>query len=171
MKLFGLMIICLFSSCTTCNSQRVNNGAYNLMLNVILKEDVPTISVKEAVSLHSNNKNVVFIDTREKEEYNVSHIKNALWVGYKNFSIDRLNGIDKDTKIVAYCSVGARSEKVTRKLNKAGFSDVNNLYGSIFEWVNQGNSVVNNSGEETLKVHAYNKKWGIWLKKGEKVYE
>ena len=41
------------------------------------------------------------------------------------------------------------------------------FYGSIVEWVNQGNTVVNDTGEKTLKVHAYNKKWGIWLNKGE----
>ncbi|WP_159038468.1 hypothetical protein [Brumimicrobium mesophilum] len=45
------------------------------------------------------------------------------------------------------------------------------MYGSIFEWVNEGKPVYNLEGEETMKVHAYSKSWGIWLKKGEKVYE
>jgi rhodanese-related sulfurtransferase len=42
--------------------------------------------------------------------------------------------------------VGYRSEKVTEKLQKAGFTQVSNLYGGIFEWVNQGYPIVNQSG-------------------------
>jgi hypothetical protein len=35
--------------------------------------------------------------------------------------------------------------------------------------VNSGNDVVDKNGS-TLKVHAFNEKWGKWLEKGEKVY-
>ena len=45
------------------------------------------------------------------------------------------------------------------------------MYGGIFEWVNEGFPVVNNQEKQTDNVHAYNKSWGIWLKKGVKVYE
>ena len=48
---------------------------------------------------------------------------------------------------------------------------VYNLYGGLFEWVNQGKEVVKPNGETTETVHAYSKSWGIWLKKGEKVYQ
>lgn len=44
------------------------------------------------------------------------------------------------------------------------------MVGGIFEWKNQNNIVVDNSGAETQKVHAYGKTWGMWLNKGEKVY-
>ncbi|MDF9798803.1 hypothetical protein OKW21_004066 [Catalinimonas alkaloidigena] len=45
------------------------------------------------------------------------------------------------------------------------------MYGGIFEWVNQGQDVVDSSGQPTEKVHAYDRVWGIWLKQGEKVYD
>ena len=57
------------------------------------------------------------------------------------------------------------------KLKAAGYRNVRNLYGSIFEWVNQDNPVVDNQGKPTQKVHAYSRTWGVWLNKGEKVYE
>mgnify|MGYP000312300498 CR=1 FL=1 len=60
---------------------------------------------------------------------------------------------------------------ITEKLKKAGFTKVMNLQGGIFDWVNSGHSVYDNSGSETQKVHAYDKSWGKWLTKGEKVYE
>lgn len=50
-----------------------------------------------------------------------------------------------------------------------GFTRVSNLYGGIFEWVNEGHPVVRN-GMPTEEVHAFSKTWGIWLRRGTKVY-
>ncbi|RYF52680.1 MAG: rhodanese-like domain-containing protein, partial [Cytophagaceae bacterium] len=36
---------------------------------------------------------------------------------------------------------------------------------------NQGNPVVDSTGKPTRRVHAYSRTWGIWLNRGEKVYE
>lgn len=71
--------------------------------------------------------------------------------------------IPKDAKIVLYCSVGYRSEKIGEKLQKMGYTDVNNLFGSLFEWVNRGYKVVDKDGNETQKVHTYNKDWSQWV--------
>ncbi|RFC55083.1 rhodanese-like domain-containing protein [Brumimicrobium aurantiacum] len=168
-KLLFFIVISFFV--TSCAAQKVQSPAYNTMLKSMLKNDVPELTVDEADSIKNNNPKVVFIDTREQKEYEVSHLENAVWVGYDDFDLSRVKSIDKDTKIIAYCSVGARSENVTRQLIEAGYTDVSNMYGSIFEWVNQGKPVYNLEGEETMKVHAYSKTWGVWLKKGEKVYE
>lgn len=145
--------------------QKVNSGAYNVMLKTMLSHDVDEVSVEDLDTM----KDVVYIDSREQEEYNVSHIKNAVWVGYEDFDIKRMKGVDKSSNIVVYCSVGKRSEEVTEKLLAAGYKDVANLYGGIFEWVNSGKPVYNKNGK-TNKVHAYSKMWGVWLKEGEKVY-
>jgi len=171
-KVFLYFLFELFC-CTsiTCLAQRkVETQAYDLMLQRLLKHDVKECTVSQADSLR-RNKNVVFIDTREQKEYTVSHLPNAVWVGYNDFDTNRLYGISKDTEIIAYCSVGARSEHIVRQLRALGYSNLSNMYGSIFEWVNQGLPIVDQYGNPTNKVHAYNKVWGIWLIKGEKVYD
>ncbi|PWH87136.1 rhodanese-like domain-containing protein [Brumimicrobium oceani] len=168
-NIFLFLLISFFIS--SCAAQKVQSSAYNTMLKSMLKNDVPELTVDQADSIKQTNSKVIFIDTREKNEYNVSHIKDAVWVGYDDFKISRVQEIEKDTKIIAYCSVGARSENVTRQLIEAGYTDVSNMYGSIFEWVNEGKPVYNLEGEETMKVHAYSKTWGVWLKKGEKVFD
>lgn len=151
---------------SSCKAQkRVESSAYNLMLKTMLSHDVDEVSVQDAVAAE----NVVYIDAREQQEYKVSHIKDAVWVGYDDFDIARMDDVPKDKKVIVYCSVGKRSEDVTEKLVNAGYEDVANLYGGIFEWVNQGEPVYKD-GEETSRVHAYSKTWGIWLKDGEKVY-
>ena len=71
---------------------------------------------------------------------------------------------------MVYCSIGIRSEDISEKLKKAGYTNVYNLYGGIFEWKNRNYPVVNPENEVTEKVHAYSKQWGQWLHKGKKVY-
>jgi rhodanese-related sulfurtransferase len=146
---------------------QVENGAYNLMLKTMLSHSVNEISVGELAKL----KDAVLLDAREEAEYKVSHLLNARYVGYDNFNMDSLKNIDKQATIIVYCSVGYRSEKIAEKLKSAGFTNVSNLYGGIFEWINQGNQVVDSNEKKTNNVHAYNKTWGIWLNKGNKVYE
>jgi rhodanese-related sulfurtransferase len=145
---------------------QVKSAAYRVMLNGLLKHSVPEISVQQVVQDRSD---LVFVDAREPREYAVSHIQNAVFSGYDHFDPNLLSQIPKNQRIVVYCSVGYRSEKIVEKLRDAGYSNVSNLYGGIFEWVNQGHPVQNAAGP-TNEVHAFDRTWGIWLHKGKKVY-
>lgn len=146
-------------------------GSLKRLLKKYNTENVPYISVTD---VKENQKNIILLDTREPEEFNVSHLNNAFCVGYDHFDITKtLQKLpkDKDSKIVVYCSLGIRSEDIGEQLLKAGYTNVYNLYGGIFEWKNNGYSLINNQKKTTEKVHAFSKKWGKWLTKGIKVYE
>jgi rhodanese-related sulfurtransferase len=147
-------------------SAQVKSGAYQLMLKGLLSHSVPEIGVQEAARECNS---IFFLDAREPREFEVSHINGALSVGYDHFEVQKLPFLDKNQRIVVYCSVGYRSEKVAEKLRAAGFQNVANLYGGIFEWVNQGFKIVNEQGN-TDEVHAFSRSWGVWLKRGKKVY-
>ena len=82
-----------------------------------------------------------------------------------------ITSLPKNTPIVIYCSVGYRSEKVTEKLIENGFTNVKNLYGGIFEWVNEENLIVDQKNNKTDKIHPFNNDWGKWLTKGIKSYK
>lgn len=169
----GLIYTILSLSIFTCFGQdieksKVGDTGYELILNTLLSHTVPEMNV---TTLKDNLETYVLLDAREEEEFSVSHIPNAKYIGYDYFTSDSLAKIDKSQPIVVYCSVGYRSEKISEKLQKLGYKEVYNLYGGIFEWVNQGNAVVSGElGETTEQVHAYDRVWGTWLKKGEKVY-
>ncbi len=145
---------------------RVQNSAYELLLDNLLSRNVPEISVEE---LSQKNNQLLLLDARELKEYQVSHLKNAKYVGFEKLNLNVLKNTAKNQPIVVYCSVGYRSEKVAEKLIQQGFTNVRNLYGGLFEWKNQNQPIVNETGQ-TDEVHAYDKTWGIWLKKGKKVY-
>lgn len=165
MKKRGILVAGLLFLALAGYSQ-VKSGAFRLMLKKLLRHSVPEIDVRTAAR---DTASIVFFDAREPREFNVSHLKNAFPVGYDSFSVKQLPPLDKHSRIVVYCSVGYRSEKVSEQLLAAGFTRVSNLYGGIFEWVNHGLPVYNENGP-TKQVHAYDKKWGVWLRRGEKVF-
>lgn len=161
-----LIIAALFLNISCDNATKVESKGLSVILDLIISDSAPSVSVD---SLAQSTDNIILLDSREREEYAVSHIAGAKHVGYDYFDSDSVSGIDKDAKMVVYCSVGSRSEKITLQLKEMGFNDVNNLYGGIFEWINQGYDVVNKTGK-TDSIHAYSRFWGLWLQEGEKVY-
>jgi rhodanese-related sulfurtransferase len=168
MKILSKTILSVFALLfmISCNGQgKVESKLYDSLLTQLLEHNVPEVSVKEV-----KKSDVIYLDAREINEYQVSHIKGAIWIGYADFKMKRVQSISKTSKIVVYCSVGYRSEKITQKLIAKGYTNVSNLYGGIFEWVNENHSLVNDDNQTTIKIHAYNKEWGVWLTSGEKVY-
>nr|WP_299435286.1 rhodanese-like domain-containing protein [uncultured Maribacter sp.] len=159
---FFLFLICSFFRLQSQSKLDKILKSYN-------KESVPYIQVANLIP----NDSIVLLDSREEAEFNVSHIKNAIWIGYDTFNKDSISKkiTNKNTPIVVYCSIGVRSENIGETLLKMGFTNVKNLYGGIFEWKNQDQPVYNLDQEKTEKVHAYNKHWGKLLKKGEKIYK
>ncbi len=155
-----LIFILIFFVDVSLVGQAVADKSFDKRLKELLTFDIPQIDVKEA---HTKFGAVIFLDAREEEEYNVSHIPNAIHIGYKKFDEEAVVHLPKDSSLVVYCSVGYRSEKIGNRLEEMGFTNVRNLYGSIFEWVNNGYEVVDKSGP-VRKVHTYNKKWSRWVK-------
>lgn len=159
--LLGFLTLVTAASAQT----RVLDPEYDKLLVGLLSHEVPESTVEDL----QGGEGLLFLDAREAREYEVSHIPDALWVGYDDFSLSRLQGVDKDQPVVVYCSVGYRSERVAEKLLKAGFTNVSNLYGGIFEWANRGYPLTDEQGP-TRAVHAFDREWGKWLKAGHKVY-
>ena len=142
----GLLIIILIT--TSCFSQK----NLNKLLKKYNQETIPYIYVND---LKDNLDNVFLLDAREPKEFEVSHLNNAICVGYDNFDLNHtLEKLPKNkkTKIVVYCSLGIRSEDVAEKIKAAGYTNIFNLYGGIFEWKNNDNNLVNPNNQTTDEV-------------------
>ncbi len=143
-------------------SDRANceNPIFDKKVASYLNFTVPTIGVE---TLDESKEEFLILDARKKEEFEISHIKNAKFCGFKDFDTAVWEKYPKDTKIVVYCSIGYRSEKIGEKLQKLGFINVYNLYGSLFEWVNQEKPIVDKNNQATKSVHTYNRNWSKWV--------
>lgn len=144
----------------------VNDIVYDLLLSTLLSHSVSEVSVDRLATSRFH-----ILDARSYREFEVSHIPGATWVGYEEFSIDRLAGIDKQTPVAVYCSVGYRSERIAERLRQQGYTNVANVYGGMFEWINTNHPVVTEEGATTDKIHGYSKFWGFWLKRGTPIYD
>ncbi|SMG33741.1 Rhodanese-related sulfurtransferase [Marivirga sericea] len=163
----NIMLISFLQSFMACGQQ-----TYDQKLQSLYSNTVPLVQAKE-VKEKLNQEDVVILDIRSAKEYSVSHLPYAKFIDYDRFDISQVQDIPKDKEVVVYCSVGYRSEKIGEKLKKAGFGNVSNMYGGIFQWKNEDFDVVNQQGEITDSVHTYNKRWSKWLEEGKgiKVYE
>lgn len=152
--------------------QSVAQKSLDQLLDTYNTRSVPYISVEGLRALQMNE-NVVILDVRESSEFEVSTIEGAQCVGYNDFSIEKISAKikDKNKPVIVYCSLGIRSEKIGEKLQKAGYTNVQNLYGGIFEWKNKGYPTLNSVNKETDSVHTFSKAWSNWLVKGIPVYE
>ncbi|WP_296323999.1 rhodanese-like domain-containing protein [Winogradskyella sp.] len=132
-------------------------------------ESIPYILAEDLSQLKDN---VILLDTRETYEYQTSHIKNSICVGYDNFDITRVEKKikDKNQLIVVYCSLGIRSEDIAEQLKASGYTNVKNLYGGIFEWKNKSLNTYNSKELLTDSVHTFEEEWSKWLKKGIKIF-
>lgn len=117
-----------------------------------------------------DKENTLIFDVREKKEFNVSHLKNAIHIDpnitAQTFSkkyAGQLNG----KHIVFYCSVGQRSSELAYRLKPLlktqGIQQVYNLKGGIFQWHNENKTLVQ-KGKVTQYIHPYNARWGALVK-------
>lgn len=101
----------------------------------------------------------VLLDARTEDEYRVSRLKGAVRIDPYRPSLRPLQGFRNDTPVMVYSSAGYRGARVATWLGKAGYTNVHNLAGGIFAWVNEGRPIFR--GETpTAQVHPYDHNWG-----------
>jgi len=167
MKKLILLVLLFVSALTVAQGPRLS---YHDMLKTYYKNTVTIIQPANLYKKILKNENVHILDTREPVEYNTSSIKGSQQVGCDEFDIKSTNSFDKNSTIIVYCTIGARSENIGEKLIKDGFKNVYNLYGGLIYWKNQGYPVIDSKGVVTKNIHVYSKEWGKWLRKGTPIY-
>ncbi|WP_207493861.1 rhodanese-like domain-containing protein [Aridibaculum aurantiacum] len=146
------------------HSGKVEEKAFDVILQNLLQHQVNELSVQQ---LDSNYARYIILDSRTQAEFEVSHLPGAIWIGTeKDEQIKQVQRLPIDQPVVVYCSIGMRSEKAAMHLQETGFANVSNLYGGIFEWINQQKSLVNAKGA-TKDIHGYNLVWAKWIRNGE----
>ena len=97
---------------------------------------IKSISSEQAISLY--NSGILFIDARDKEDYDAGHIPKAL----SSFDfIDLLFNIeeiqDKSKPIVTYCDGGecAKSEELAFSLQESGYQKIYVYLGGWSDWI------------------------------------
>jgi UPF0176 protein len=88
--------------------------------------------------LMESDEDYLMIDVRNDYESKIGHFEGAVTPQVENFYgfpewLDDLQ-VDKDRKVLMYCTGGIRCEKFSVLMKKKGFSDVNQLHGGILKY-------------------------------------
>jgi len=83
----------------------------------------------------------VMIDVRNNYESRIGHFEGALCPDVDNFYdfpkwLEK-SGIEKDKKVLMYCTGGIRCEKFSVLMKKKGYRDVNQLHGGILNYARE----------------------------------
>ncbi|MDB5271386.1 MAG: hypothetical protein JWP58_4426 [Hymenobacter sp.] len=143
---------------------------YKQLLRTLYRNTVPTVPAAALAQELATPAAPLLLDVRTPVEYRVSHLRGARFVAFDSIATAEFAGLNRSQPVVVYCSVGVRSERLGERLHALGFRNVRNLYGGLFEWVNEGHPVVDAAGP-TTNVHPYSPLWSPWLKRGRKLYE
>ena len=152
--------------------------SYDAYLDSLYRGTVPLMTPAELSNLMEDEQaDMLLLDIRTAAERSVSYIPGSRFIDFESFTMDELDGVPRTQQVVLYCAVGYRSERVGELILEAGFSEVYNLYGGIIEWHNQGLPTVvatgagRNEVEKSPVVHGYSSRWGIWVSRGEVLYD
>lgn len=132
--------------------------------------DVEHISAERFAGLDRDE--LIIFDTREADEFAVSHLPQAIRISPDMPAEDFLakyGDLVSGKKAVFYCSVGARSSQYASQVQDAletrGAEKVINLKLGLFGWHNDGRAVVGEQGSATQAIHPYDDFWGRLLER------
>ncbi|QDT07896.1 putative adenylyltransferase/sulfurtransferase MoeZ [Rubripirellula lacrimiformis] len=98
--------------------------------------DLPIeVDVTTVAAMQQRGDDFVLLDVREQDEYDFAKLPGSRLVPMSQLA-DRMADLDphRDDHIVVHCHHGGRSMHVTRALQSAGFTRVQNMAGGIDAW-------------------------------------
>jgi len=97
-----------------------------------------TITATELKGMLDRHDDILLIDVREPNEYEIVSIPGAVLIPkgeiLSGAALDRL---PQDKRIVLHCKSGARSAECLAVIKDAGFSDAVHVGGGVLAWINQ----------------------------------
>ena len=110
---------------------------YRELLNEV-KAEIEEIDAPAAAAL-VEREDAVFVDVRERDEWDEGHIPGAIHVPRGNLESRIENAVaDRSARIVLYCAAGSRSAFAAKTLEELGYDDVASLAGGYTDWKRNG---------------------------------
>lgn len=92
------------------------------------------ISSKEAKDMMDENSDIIILDVRAQDEYDLEHIEDAILIPDDQIS-EKAESVltNKDAKILVYCRSGRRSATASMALVELGYTNIYD-FGGINDW-------------------------------------
>ncbi len=111
-----------------------------------LKYEMDSADLYEAINREDN---IVVIDARSKETYQIEHIPNAINLPHREMSVENTSRLDKSMLYVTYCDgIGCNaSTKGALNMIRLGFK-VKGLIGGLDWWKRDGYQTYGEKGNQ-----------------------
>lgn len=103
------------------------------------KARIREVTPKEVMA--DTNPDLVLLDVRERNEWNLGHLPNAMHLARGSIETKIEALIPRDKHVVIYCQSGNRSAFVADTLQQMGYEDVASMSRGIVGWVDEGGEV------------------------------
>jgi rhodanese-related sulfurtransferase len=109
------------------------------------------VTIKDLKDAIDSDQDMVILDVRESNEYNVAHIPDAVNVprGLLEFAIWAVVP-DRKEKIFVYCKTGARAALATKMLNELGYKNAVAVDTGGVAWAKAGYPVRTSITDEEI---------------------
>lgn len=105
------------------------------------KSRVKEIRVTDARALRHTTGDVVFLDVRDPQEYNLGKIPGAVTISRGNLEKNVEGLVPREKSVVVYCANGNRSAFAADVMAVMGYTDVRSLREGFSGWVAEGGEV------------------------------
>jgi len=98
-------------------------------------QTIENVSAVDAFGIMQNNTDLIIIDVRTPDEFNMGHLENAINIDFYSDTFEQnIDKLDKDKTYLIYCRSGKRSGKSHVIMEGLNFSEVYNMEGGMLSW-------------------------------------
>jgi sulfur-carrier protein adenylyltransferase/sulfurtransferase len=101
-----------------------------------VKSEIEEVTASQAAA---RSDEPVYLDVRERDEWEEGHIPGAVWIPRGNLEGRVEQALpDRERPVVVYCAGGSRSAFASKTLGDLGYEQVFNLAGGFADWKRNG---------------------------------
>jgi rhodanese-related sulfurtransferase len=105
------------------------------------RAQIREVSPAEVKAMVEKKENVVYLDVREPNEWNLGRIPGAVHLPRGNLESKLEGMVDRAKKIVVYCARGNRSALAALTMKEMGYDDVVSMSQGFIGWADVGGPV------------------------------
>jgi rhodanese-related sulfurtransferase len=105
------------------------------------RKRVKEVSPKDVRKMQERGDNVVLLDVREPQEWNLGHLPRAIHIPRGQLETAIEGRVPREQKVVIYCASGNRSIFAADTLQQMGYDDVASMARGFRGWAEDGGEV------------------------------
>jgi rhodanese-related sulfurtransferase len=99
------------------------------------KQRIREVTPREVLEMQRQNADVVYLDVREPNEWNLGHLPNAIHIPRGNLESNIEARVGREQTIVIYCARGNRSALAADTLQQMGYEHVASMAEGFGGWI------------------------------------